>query len=123
MSCTLVALKPLRCSVSRPAERSSSRTLDLGTVGSPFGVEMRFDHPQPFVHAARDLHEDVVGIRIVQAIRLDDCRPHRLAERHQCGGERLHLLTTCPPFQRTIGHPPPPPHPTPTPTPDPPDHH
>src|SRR5882672_1138304 len=53
-------------------------------------VEVRLDHPEPFVHASRDLDEDVVGILVLVAVL--DGAANELAESRQRRGEGLDVL-------------------------------
>src|SRR5260370_19337451 len=70
---------------------------------SPLRLEVRLDHPEPFVHAPRDLDEDVVGVLVVDAIALLDGAADELAERRQGGGEGIDVLPPAPDRQRVFG--------------------
>src|SRR5262245_40371717 len=54
-----------------------------------FRLEVRFDEPEPFVDAARDLREEIGGIEVAEIVGLVDRCSGRLAERRQDRRERL----------------------------------
>src|SRR5260370_37452472 len=69
----------------------------------PLRLEVRLDHPEPFVHASRDLDEDVVGVLVVDVIALLDGAADELAERRQRGGEGVYVLPPAPDLHRVFG--------------------
>src|SRR5438034_187481 len=53
---------------------------------------VRFHEPEPLVHAARDLGEDVGAARVLELVHLLDADPHRAAEHGECIRQRRHVL-------------------------------
>src|SRR5213083_124806 len=53
---------------------------------------MRFDEPEPLVHAAGDLGEDVGAARVLELVHLLDADPHRAPEAGKRVRQRRHVL-------------------------------
>src|SRR5215813_4186880 len=81
----------------------SAMAAPIPPPGSAVRLQVCLDEPQPLVHPAGDLGEDVRGVRIAELAGLVDGCPGELAVRGQGGGQGVHVLVPLGDVGRVLG--------------------